>query len=238
MRAGEEGSGRLVLGYGQEWERQKLRTHRLLLLGLAGNFLTMAVACLTWASIVTRQLPVVTLMPDDTQVCEQWCPLEGKEWSAVQVRSWITTLVQAAMVQDSRLVEERIATLTTMLAPSLRVEFRRTEDMRKRFSEAAKLQIRGALNDLTIRCGDDDARFFRETTPWYCIAYGRSEYRPAFGPLPDGTPPVFGYFFVKLAIQPGEVALLNPLGLEAIEFLPREAETEKELEVLVAEESL
>lgn len=233
----EKKSALLAIGYGQEWEQQKRRTHRLLLLGLAANGLTLGVAVFAWASVVTRELPVVALTPSDTGVCEQWRAFERSEWSEVQVSSWVTTLAKAAMVQDSRLVKEHLQLVTTMLAPALRAEFRRTESMRERFAEIAKMNVRGELVELTIDCGDNP-RFVSGAAPWYCIAYGGAEYRPARARLSRRTPAVKSYFFIELAIQPGEVALQNPLGLEAVEFLPREAESKEELSQLVAEERL
>ena len=227
----------LALGYGQEWELHKRRTRRLLLVGLAAHVLTATAAVLAWASIVTRELPVITLRPTDTPVCAP-SPAPGRNaWSTIQVEAWVTALVKAAMVQDSTRVQENLQTLTTMLAPSLRAAFRRTESMRARFAEAAKLNIRGTLTEWTIDCGEDP-QFIRSNAPWYCIAYGGAEYGPAVGARPKGVPAVTSYFFVELAIRPGVIAPANPLGLEAIEFLPREAETKTELQKLVTEEKL
>ena len=166
----------------------KSRTHRFLLVGLALNIATTLAAIFAWASVVTRELPVITLAAQDSSVCEQWRPIHRDEWSTVQVDAWVTSLVKAAMVQDSRLVKENLQTVSTMLAPSLRTEFRRAEPIRMRFAETAKMNIQGSLTALTIDCGDNP-RFSRESAPWYCIAYGSADYKPAVGPLPKNTPP-------------------------------------------------
>jgi len=197
----------------------------------------MVAAFFAWGAVVTRELPVVTLASGDSGVCDSWRTTSGRQWSPIQIKSWIRQLAQAAMVQDSRLVKENLHTMTTLLAPPLRAEFRRSEPLRARFAATAKLNVRGKLQELTVNCSEDST-FTEATAPWYCIAYGASEYWPAVGKLPSGQPPFKSYFFIELAIQPGELAMDNPLGLEAREFWPREAETKAELEKMVAEDRL
>ena len=229
----------LSIGFGQAWETHQRRSLRFWCLGIAANMTLMIAATLAWASVVTRELPVITLAPSDTGVCAQWRPMPTEEWSDIQVRAWITTLAKAAMVQDSRLVQDNLQAVTSMLSPALRAEFRQTDAMRTRFADMQRLNIQGALraSEFTINCGDNP-RFHKDTAPWLCIAYGGIAYRPAIGPMPDNALPVTSYFFVELAIQPGEVTLSNPLGLEAVQFVPREAETQADLERMVAEERL
>ena len=232
------GDARLVVGYGQDWERHKARTRRLLALGLAANLVTAVAAVLAWASVVTRELPVVTLAAGDAMACEGWRPQPSlPEWSPVQVRWWVRSLIDAALVQDSQRVKENLQRVTTMLSAPLRVELRNNEAMRQRFAQAAKLKVTGTVSELTIDCGDQQ-RFVEGTAPWRCIAYGAIAYAPAYGPVPESMSAVTNHFFVEVALQPGQIAPANPLGFEAVEFWPREAATAEVLERMVAEEQL
>ena len=226
----------LQLGFGQEWERQKRRTRRFLIVGLTCNIAVSTVAVLAWMATVTRELPVVTLRASDTPVCHQWREYVAGEWSEIQVRAWVYELIDATMVYDSQLITENLITATSRMSQHLRAQFQHSAVMQEHFARIASANLKGRMREesLVIDCGN--IRFLPSSAPWRCIAYGRAEYSPALALPAKKVKPIDGYFFVRMAIRPGQVTMKNPLGLEAVEFRPHEAATKEDLVLLIAEE--
>ena len=259
---GRSRSQPLSFGYGYYWAQHSRRSRWFWLVAIGLNMVVTTTALWAWAAMVVRPLPVIRLAPDDAAVCPSMTgsmmavagpgderlraqqrtdpdPNRDRVWARVQVEAWIREMVHAALVMDSRLVKDHVTRLTTMLSPALRADFRKSAALRRRFVETTKAKARGDLQAFVVKCGESPQPYFRaRSAPWYCHALGAIEYRPVLGELPPSVEPFRTYFFLELAIQPGEMSIDNPLGLEAIVFIPREATSQEALERMVAEEGL